>query len=187
MVNGISGGAARPELQIGIGDTVGRREGPRRAPGVRRAAACLRSQAMKGRPLAVSVNEPVGTVGDDIVVVLLSAELWARRVVLHFGVIENAATDALLAEYEELRQRSRHTSREGALLWFADFEAFEKITVELSDSEGRSYANPSRQVGGTGTEWSASWLFEPAPAAGVFTLAVTSPAGVKTLTITAEA
>jgi hypothetical protein len=112
-------------------------------------------------PLIVSPVVPIALV-EDRQVVLLTVESWPDRVRVRLAVVQDAATDALDAEFE-LACRSgqaRIVEMPGAVF-------FGQVRFSIHDEAGTPYELDSGSVSGSGSEWEADWLFRPGIPDGV--------------------
>ena len=113
-------------------------------------------------PLIVSPVVPIALVVDRQVV-LLTVESWPDRVRVRLAVAQDAATDALDAEFD-LAPRS--TQGRGAVA-MPGAVFLGQVRFSIHDGAGTPYEVDSGSVSGSGSEWEADWLYRPGIPDGV--------------------
>lgn len=68
------------------------------------------------------------------------------------------------------RRKADATDNNAPLSKMPGVVVFERITVQVTDDLGTGYRRAGGQVAGGGTEWDATWFYQPAPPPGARTL-----------------
>ena len=107
-------------------------------------------------PLIVSPVVPLALV-DDRQVLLLSVESWPDRVRVRLAVEQDAATDALDAEFE----LAAGSSSQHGVVEMPGAVFLGRVPISVHDLAATPYRLDSGSVSGSGSEWEADWLFRP--------------------------
>ncbi len=114
-------------------------------------------------PLVVSPAVPLLEF-ETFDLLLVSVEAWPDRVRIRLAVSANAevAVDALDVTLAEM---VGSWDRGGDSDWLASehpfTQFFQRIDFSLHDSAATPYWRSNASVGGSGSDWEASWLFRP--------------------------